>query len=262
MNILETIIISKKKEVLARKELRSVQVLEGSLHFERKPCSLVSNIRKMAQVGIIAEFKRKSPSKGVINNQISIEEATTGYLQGGAAGLSILTDMEYFGGASEDLAGARSLHSCPILRKDFIIDEYQIIEAKSIGADVILLIAAVLPPNKLRMLGEFAKTMGMEVLLEVHNEQELQKSINPFIDLLGVNNRNLTTFETNISVSKSLAAQIPQDFLKVSESGIDDPRVVSELMTYGFEGFLIGEHFMRSEDPGSTCDGFIKTVMS
>ncbi|MEQ9305004.1 MAG: indole-3-glycerol phosphate synthase TrpC, partial [Marinoscillum sp.] len=217
MNILDQIIADKKEEVAQRKSLYPIKLLEQSTYFDGKPVSLKKYIRRKDKLGIIAEFKRKSPSKGVINNSAQVERTTIGYMQAGASGLSILTDSKYFGGKNEDLTIARSFNFCPILRKDFIVDEYQIIEAKSIGADVILLIAAALKPQEIKTLGAFAQSLGMEVLLEVHNKEELETSINENVDLLGVNNRNLGTFHTDIQTSKDLAAMIPNDFVKVSE---------------------------------------------
>lgn len=259
-HILDQIVADKRTEVERKKSLYPVKLLEQSTYFEGKPVSMKKYIRRTEMVGVIAEFKRQSPSKGVINSGAKVERTTIGYMQGGASGLSILTDTKYFRGKNEDLTTARSFNFCPILRKDFIIDEYQIIEAKSIGADVILLIAACLEPAKIKELGAFAQSLGMEVLLEVHNQEELEKSINPSVDLLGVNNRDLQTFKTDINTSKALAEMIPDEFVKVSESGISDPKVVMELMQHGFEGFLIGEYFMQKGSPEKACREFIKEV--
>lgn len=260
MNILDQIIADKKEEVAKRKSLYPVKLLEGSIYFQGKPVSLKKYIRREDKVGIIAEIKRKSPSKGVINANVSIEKTSIGYMQAGASGLSILTDLKYFGGKSEDLMLARSFNFCPILRKDFIIDEYQVIEAKSIGADVILLIAAALEPEEIRTLAKLARSFDMEVLLEVHDENELNRSINENIDLLGVNNRDLRTFETNLSVSMELAEKIPIEFVKVAESGLSRPESVVDLMNYGYEGFLIGESFMRKGNPEIACREFIAQI--
>ena len=262
MNILDQIIADKKKEIEQRKSLYPVKLLEQSTYFDGKPVSLKKYIRREDKAGIIAEFKRESPSKGVINSSAKVEKTTIGYMQAGASGLSVLTDTKYFGGKNDDLTTARSFNFCPILRKDFIIDEYQIIEAKSIGADVILLIAAALSTDDVKSLGSFAQSLGLEVLLEVHNQEELESSLNPSVDLLGVNNRNLSTFETTVQTSKDLAELIPNDFVKVSESGISDPEVVVDLMSYGYEGFLIGEHFMTKGSPEKACRDFIKKVQS
>ena len=209
---------------------------------------------------MIAEIKRKSPSKGMINEHVSVERTSIGYMKAGASGLSVLTDKKYFGGSSEDLKVARSFNFCPILRKDFIVDEYQIVEAKSIGADVILLIAAALSKQQIEKFAGLASSMGMEVLLEVHDEEELNASISDKVDLLGVNNRNLKTFETTIQTSIDLVSKIPDDFVKVTESGLHSPQVVNELKTHGFEGFLIGESFMKQGRPEKAAKEFISQL--
>ena len=260
MNILEKITAEKRKEVAERQSMTPVKKLEKSIYFETSTVSLKKYIQRPDKIGLIAEYKRKSPSKGVINANASVERTSIGYMQSGASGLSVLTDGPFFGGKSEDLITARNYNFCPILRKDFIIDEYQIIEAKSIGADVILLIAAILDRSEIQRLSSFAKSLGLEVLLEVHNQTELEKSIMPTLDLLGVNNRDLTSFHTDVQTSKNLAEKIPADFIKVSESGINDPSTVIELMQYGYEGFLIGEYFMQHGRPESACREFVKKV--
>ena len=262
MSILTKIIENKKQEVAVRKIAQPIAALEMKPYFSRKTYSLVHQIRGSETPGIISEFKRKSPSKGIINDWSSVEEVAQDYVTAGVSGLSILTDQDYFGGSIMDLQTVRDHQSCPVLRKDFMVDEYQIIEAKAMGADVILLIAAALSARELTALGALAKSLDLEVLLEVHNQSELEKSLNPNIDLLGVNNRNLSTFETAVAVSKSLSTLIPNDFVKVSESGIDDPQVVVDLMEYGYEGFLIGECFMKTHDPGKYCSEFIKNIKS
>ena len=204
MNILDKIIAHKRKEVADRKALFPTRLLEQSIYFGGQTISMSQYIRRQDKSGIIAEIKRKSPSKGVINNFVDVERISIGYMQAGASGLSILTDNEFFGGKNEDLTKARSFNFCPILRKDFIIDEYQIIEAKSIGADTILLIAAALSPEEIARYGKLAQSLGLEVLLEVHDLEELQRSVSEHINLLGVNNRNLKTFETSVEVSKEI----------------------------------------------------------
>ena len=260
MSILSKIIENKKQEVAARKIAQPIAALEMKPYFSRETHSLAKQIRQTESPGIISEFKRKSPSKGIINDWSSVEEVAHDYVKAGVSGLSILTDQDYFGGSIIDLQTVRDHQNCPVLRKDFMVDEYQIIEAKAMGADVILLIAAALSVRELTALGALAQSLDLEVLLEVHNEAELEKSLNPHIDLLAVNNRNLSTFETSVAVSKSLAALIPNDFVKVSESGIDDPNVVVDLMAYGYEGFLIGECFMKTRNPGRYCSEFIKAI--
>jgi indole-3-glycerol phosphate synthase len=212
------------------------------------------------KTGIIAEFKRKSPSRGVINADVSIEEVTTGYFRSGASALSILTDNAFFGGSESDLTRARELNSIPILRKDFILDEYQIIEARAMGADAILLIAAVLSAAEVLQLARFARSLEMQVLLEIHGRTELDR-LCEYVDMVGVNNRDLNTFEVDMAVSLELAGEIPSGFVKVSESGITSPLVVKKLKSAGFQGFLIGENFMRAPDPVLAFSDFVKLIM-
>ena len=260
MDILEKIVAHKRKEVEERKGLYPVKLLEKEIYFEGKPVSLKRYIQREDKSGVIAEIKRKSPSKGIINAHVSIEKVSIGYMQAGASGLSVLTDHEFFGGSNEDLKTARAFNFCPILRKDFMIDEYQVIEAKSIGADAILLIAAVLAPKEIKQLSELAKSLGMEVLLEVHSKEELEGSLIETVDLVGVNNRNLKTFETDVNTSKELSNDIPKEFVKISESGISDPETIKDLKSYGFEGFLIGENFMTNGRPEKAAREFIKSL--
>lgn len=261
-DILKEIVSHKRHEVSERKALFPIKLLEKSIYFETTPLSLVDYIRRPDKVGIIAEFKRHSPSKGYINQYASVERTSIGYMQAGASGLSVLTDQKYFSGKNEDLTEARNFNFCPILRKDFVVDEYQIIEAKSIGADVILLIAAALPPGDTRKLAQSAKELGLEVLLEVHSQRELDDHVNENLDLIGVNNRDLITFDTELETSLDLADHIPDQFLKVSESGLNDPKNVVQLMESGYEGFLIGEHFMRHGRPEKACADFIREIKS
>lgn len=204
----------------------------------------------------IAEFKRRSPSKGWIKQDAKIAEIVPAYEAAGAAALSILTDEKFFGGTLMDLRTARSLVNIPILRKDFIIDEYQLYQSKIVGADAILLIAAALEQEKCRELTEIAHQLGLEVLLEIHNESELDY-ITPEVDMVGINNRNLGTFHTTVDNSFRLAELLPKDTVLVSESGISDPNTVNQLCTHGFRGFLIGETFMKTTNPGKTLASFI-----
>ena len=176
--------------------------------------------------------------------------------------MSVLTDVKYFGGALDDLLLARACCSLPLLRKEFIIDPYQILEAKAYGADVILLIAAILTKAEIKQFSELAKSLNLDVLLEVHNEEELHKSIMPSLDMIGVNNRNLKTFEVSLEISKQLSPLIPDDFVKVSESGISSIEAIKELQPFEFKGFLIGENFMKTEDPGESAEKFIKDLVS
>ena len=257
MTILDQIIEHKHKEVAERKSLYPVKLLESSLYFPAQPVSMRKYIQRVDKSGIIAEIKRRSPSKGDINAHVSVERTSIGYMQAGASAISVLTDKHFFGGSNEDLMTARKFNFCPILRKDFTIDEYQIIEAKSIGADVILLIAAALTPGQVKTLTEFAHSFGLEVFLEVHDEEELFATQHAGADLIGVNNRDLKTFELSIEVSKSLASLIPKEVVKVSESGIESPGTIVELKKYGYEGFLMGQNFMQHSRPEQACKEFI-----
>lgn len=259
MNILDQIIAQKQKEVAERKSLYPVKLLERSTFFESPTVSFKKYLLREDKVGIIAEFKRKSPSKGIINKYADVERTSIGYMQAGASALSVLTDSQFFGGKNEDLTISRKFNYCPILRKDFIIDEYQIVETKSIGADVILLLANVLDANQIKQFAKFAKSLGLEVLLEVRDEEEL-KSVNEFVDAVGVNNRNLKDFTVNVSQSFKLANLIPADFVKVSESGIDSAQTIMDLKDAGFNGFLMGETFMKNSRPEIACANFIKEV--
>lgn len=261
MNILDTIIAHKHKEVEERKQLYSVALLEKNIYFSSTPVSMKKYVLRDDKTGIIAEFKRKSPSKGIINAHAGVERTSIGYMQAGASALSVLTDKEFFGGNNDDLIVARKFNFCPIIRKDFTVDEYQVIEAKAIGADAILLIAAVLTPAQSKSLAALAHSFGMEVLLEVHNEEELLANLEVGADLIGVNNRNLKTFEVSIEVSKRLAPMIPNEVIKVSESGISDVDTILELQEHGFRGFLMGENFMKHSRPEEAAMVFMKELM-
>ncbi|MHA7843849.1 MAG: indole-3-glycerol phosphate synthase TrpC [Winogradskyella sp.] len=259
MNILDKIVADKQKEVKLKKELIPLKAYEQLPFFERKTTSLSNTLLK-SNTGIVAEFKRKSPSKSVINNKVDVSDVAIGYQQAGVSGMSVLTDEIYFGGTMDDLLNAREACNLPLLRKEFIIDEFQIIESKAIGADVILLIAAILTVDEIKQFSELAKSLKLDVLLEVHNLEELQKSIMPTIDMLGVNNRNLKTFEVSLETSKVLSNHIPNDFVKVSESGISSVDAIKELQPYGYKGFLIGENFMKTDNPGLSATEFINTL--
>lgn len=200
--------------------------------------------------GIIAEFKRKSPSKGWIHQDANPTSITPSYQKAGATALSILTDKEYFGGSLDDIRSSRPLVNIPILRKEFIVDEYQIFEAKEVGADAILLIAACLTPEQCRGFAHTARQLNLETLLEIHSKQELDY-LTPDINVVGVNNRNLHVFKTDIKTSAELAHEIPEEFVKISESGLSTPEDIKSLRLCGYRGFLIGGHFMKSPDPAS-----------
>jgi indole-3-glycerol phosphate synthase len=257
MNILDKIVETKKTEVANQKKVAAIDQLEKYPLFSRKCNSLKANLLKEGSSGIIAEFKQKSPSKGEINFKVKVEEVTSDYVEAGAICLSVLTDYEYFGGTMANLVKARETNpDIPILRKDFMIDTYQVTEAKAFGADVILLIAACLEKDQAKTLAKKAKELGMEVLMEVHNAEELKK-VNDFVDIVGVNNRDLKTFKVDVETSVKLAKQIPADFLKISESGLSGVKEINYLKENGFKGFLIGETFMKTENPGEACKKLI-----
>ena len=256
MNILNQIVKDKRKTVDLKKSIIPASQLEQSVLFERETLSLAQNLRNSTS-GIIAEHKRRSPSKSVINQSLNVQDVAKGYEDARVCGMSVLTDNKYFGGALDDLILARASCNLPLLRKEFIIDYYQILEAKAHGADAILLIAAILTTAEIKQFSEFAKSLGLDVLLEVHNEEELHKSIMPSIDMLGVNNRNLKTFEVSLKTSKSLSSLIPNEFVKVSESGISSVEAIKALQPFGYKGFLIGENFMKTNNPGESAKAFI-----
>ncbi|OGX85683.1 indole-3-glycerol phosphate synthase TrpC [Hymenobacter coccineus] len=259
--ILERIVAHKRGEVAERRELRPLKFLETSLYNQAQPISLRHYLQRPGSSGLIAEFKRKSPSQGWINRYAPVERTTLGYMQAGAAGLSVLTDGEFFGGSNEDLTTARRFNFCPILRKDFVVDEYQIHEARSVGADVVLLIAAVLTPAEILTLGRLAKSLGLEVLLEVHDGDELARALHPdAVDLVGVNNRNLHDFTLNLDTSLGLAESIPAEFVKVSESGISQAKSILQLRAAGYQGFLLGETFMRHSRPERACAALVQEL--
>jgi indole-3-glycerol phosphate synthase len=254
MNILDQIIQHKRKEVEERKKEFDLKFLEKERFFKRKTYSLKQFITDPTKTGIIAEYKRRSPSKGIINDRDSVESVTRMYAAFGASGVSVLTDHNFFGGSLDDLIAARD-NDLPLLRKDFMIDEYQIVEAKAFGADVILLIAACLSPAEVKRLVSAAKKLGLEVLLELHDESELGHVCNE-VDLVGVNNRNLKNFEVDLEHSIRMAEKIGNSFIKIAESGINDVKNIRYLKEHGFKGFLIGEYFMKQEDPGKAFKEF------
>jgi indole-3-glycerol phosphate synthase len=259
MNILDQIIADKIKEIALKKQLISASNYERYPLFERETVSLTEAL-KNSTTGIIAEHKRRSPSKAVINQSLNVQDVARGYENAGVCGMSVLTDAKYFGGSLDDLILARASVKLPLLRKEFIIDEYQIIEAKAHGADVILLIAAVLDREQIKSFSELAKSLKLNILLEVHNMEELEKSNLQNIDMIGVNNRNLKTFEVSTDISKLLSEKIPNEFVKVSESGISSVEAIKELKNYGYKGFLIGENFMKTDNPGLSAREFIKNL--
>lgn len=258
MNILDKIIENKKKEIEFSKSRISVTQLKDSEFFGRETFSLKETMKSKS--GIIVEFKRKSPSKGIINNQVSSLEVVSEYEKFGASGISILTDSEFFGGNFNDILNVRNHINIPILRKDFMIDEYQFYEAKSIGADVILLIASCLSPNQVLEFTDLAHELNLEVLLEIHSEEEL-KHINKNVDFVGINNRNLKDFKVDLQHSVDLKNQLPEDIFSIAESGIYSEEDYKFLKEKGFDGFLMGKYFMKNENPGNKFKTFVKSIM-
>jgi indole-3-glycerol phosphate synthase len=258
-NILEKIFQHKEKEVNERKSLYPVKLLEKSVYYSTQPVSLRKYIQKKDKSGIIAEFKTRSPSMGIINNYADVSEVTLGYMQAGASALSILTDEYFFGGSFSNLRKARKENYCPVLQKDFIIDEYQIIEAKSYGADAILLIGSILHADKVKKLATFAESLGLETLLEIHTKEETDR-INEHIHLIGINNRNLNDFSVNTRNSIDLLKYITGDFVKIAESGISSPQQGFQLLKSGFNGLLVGGEFMKHPRPEKACRDFINKL--
>ena len=254
MNILDEIIAYKKKEVAQRKNEMPTAALEKGRFFSRQPLSLKASVTSPRKTGIIAEYKRRSPSKGIINNRDSVEAVTKAYAGFGASGISVLTDHRFFGGSLDDLVSARD-NDVPLLRKEFVVDEYQVIEAKAYGADAILLIAACLSVSEVKNFAAAAKNLGLEVLLELHDESELDHLASG-IDLVGVNNRNLKTFEVDLEHSVRMAERMGKELVKVAESGINSVADINFLKGHGFQGFLIGEYFMKQKNPMEAFKNF------
>lgn len=263
-DILEQIVADKRILLQQLKEQKPASTLYAEVEeymagAPRAINSMSQALRRSAS-GIIAEFKRRSPSKGWIKEEGRPEVIPPSYAANGASALSILTDEPYFGGSLDYLRTARTLvPTTPILRKDFIIDEYQLFEARLAGADAVLLIAADLTTSECRTLAHTAHKLGLETLLEIHSSSELEY-VGDDIDMVGVNNRHLGTFHTDVATSYELASQLPSDFTLVSESGISSASTVVELRQAGFRGFLIGETFMKTPDPGATLAAFIKEI--
>ena len=258
MNILETIVEKKKKEVADNKRKKSIAELERENFFKNETLSFKNFLLRKDKTGIIAEFKRRSPSKGIINDISTVAEVTSDYINFGASAISILTDEEFFGGSLNDLSEVL-IHEVPILRKEFIVDEYQVIESKAYGADVILLIAACLSKDEVKRFSNLAKSIGLNTLLEIHNEQELEHICDE-IDVVGINNRDLKTFKVDINHSIELCKKIPSDKTKISESGIDGVKTIRVLKENGFSGFLMGEKFMKEKNPGKAFGDFVKEL--
>lgn len=258
MNILEKIIAHKRVEVAQRKRDVPVDLLEQHGLFKKSALSLKRSLKDETKIGIIAEFKRASPSKGVINNEADVKKVTQAYAQYGASGISVLTDENFFKGSLDDLSKAVSVE-VPVLRKDFMIDDYQLVEAKAYGASVILLIAACLSPTEVKSLARTANALGLEVLLELHDESELGHICDD-VDIVGINNRNLKTFSVDLEQSIRLAEKIGASFVKIAESGISSAENTHYLKQHGFDGFLIGEYFMKEHDPGAAFKNFVTAL--
>ncbi len=259
MDILEKIIAHKRKETEERQRLYPLELLKKSIHFAAPCVSMKQYVLRTDKSGIIAEFKRKSPSKGNINPYAEVEKISIGYMQAGASALSVLTDEAFFGGSNEDLKTARKFNYCPILRKDFIVNEYQLYEAKAIGADAVLLIAAVLSREEIIRFTKLAHELGMELLLEFYTEKELDNFVEE-ADIVGINNRNLKNFEVDFNHAIGMVGKLPSDSIKIAESGIRTPEDIILLKKAGFDGFLVGELFMRAVAPETTCRDFIRDL--
>lgn len=259
MKTLNTIIEHKKLEVKERESLYPVKLLERSNYFNSVPVSLKKYLLRPDKSGIIAEIKKQSPSLGVINKYLNVEKTSIGYMQAGASALSILTDKTFFGGSSEDLTIARKFNFCPILRKDFTVNAYQVVESKSIGADAILLIAAVLSKQEIIDLTDLAQSLEMEVLLELHGQDELDKIYHK-VDVVGINNRDLTTMKIDIQQSIIMSSLLPKEMVKISESGIENIDTILNLKNHGYNGFLIGSNFMKQPQPHLACKEFIREL--
>jgi len=260
MNILDKILFLKQKEVFKKKEFYPIKKLEKNIFFQRKCISLIKKIKE-TKTGIIAEFKCKSPSKGIINKNVLVEKVVKDYENAGASGISILTEHYFFYGKNEDLIKSRSIVSIPLLRKDFILDEYQIIESKSMGADVILLIAEILSKEQIKNFSSLAESIDLEVIIEIHKENEINKITENKNIIVGINNRNLRTFIVNPEHCLKLSSKISNRYIKIAESGISDNiQKIFFLQKKGFKGFLIGEHFMKTNDPGKSCKNMIEAL--
>ena len=258
-DILQEIVATKRAEIDRRKRETDFQALYRQAETPRTTRHSLREALRSSSTGIISEFKRRSPSKGWINRDADVQSVVRAYQQAGATALSVLTDTPYFGGTDDDLRAARQACSLPILRKDFTIDEFQLVESRVLGADAVLLIAAALTREQCRRFAEIAHQLELEVLLEIHDQSELDY-YSEYVDVLGVNNRNLGSFHTDVANSFRLIEQMPQEATPISESGISNPDTVKELRAIGFKGFLIGENFMKTDAPGDSLKSFINAL--
>ncbi len=259
MKILDKIVYDKKSEIENLSKIISISDLENQKDFTKQSKSLKESIKK-SKSGIICEFKRKSPSNEKINYKSNVSDVINGYEKAGAVGVSILTNKKYFDGSISDINEVKKSINIPILRKEFIISEYQIVESKSIGADAILLIASILNKEDIKNYSSLAKSLGLEVLLEIHSIDELNKISNTDVDIIGINNRNLDTLDIDIKNSIDMFEKIPNEFIKISESGISKVESIIRLIKVGYDGFLIGENFMKTSKPEESAYNFIKKV--
>ena len=259
MKILDKIVYDKKSEIENLSKIVSISDLENQKDFTKQSKSLKESIKK-SKSGIICEFKRKSPSNEKINYKSNVSDVINGYEKAGAVGVSILTNKKYFDGSISDINEVKKSINIPILRKEFIISEYQIVESKSIGADAILLIASILNKEDIKNYSSLAKSIGLEVLLEIHSIDELNKISNTDVDIIGINNRNLDTLDIDIKNSIDMFEKIPSEFIKISESGISKVESIIRLIKVGYDGFLIGENFMKTSKPEESAYNFIKKV--
>ncbi|GIV36266.1 MAG: indole-3-glycerol phosphate synthase [Cyclobacteriaceae bacterium] len=258
--MLQQILNHKRTAVQERKRLVPESLLKSLPYFNRQCHSLRERLLARPGRAVIAEFKRRSPSNPRINPDAGLARVVSGYVQAGAVAVSVLTDEQYFGGSLDDLRQARKLVDVPLLRKDFIIDSYQLFEAKAYGADAVLLIGAALSAGEAKELATLAHELGMEVLLEIHNRQEWDQYRHTNADITGVNNRNLNTLQTNVDNSVELAKVFSPDVVRISESGLKHPSTALQLASLGYTGFLIGEHFMSQADPVKACADFINAL--
>lgn len=257
-DILEQIVRDKRLEVAAARAALPLEEVRAAAA-DMPPVRSLRRSLEQTPGGVIAEFKRRSPSKGWIKREARIDEVVPAYERAGAAALSVLTDRRYFGGSLQDVADARPLTRLPILRKDFVTEAYQLYEARAAGADACLLIVAAIGARRCRELAAEAHDIGLEVLLEVHGEEEVA-ACSPCVDIIGVNNRNLKAFRIDPAQSERLYPRLPAGPLPVSESGLLDPLVALRLSRIGFRGFLVGEAFMRAEAPGKALELYLRTL--
>jgi len=252
-DILQRIVATKQREIAERQLKLSYDALQQQAHHVSPPRGFVAALRRrVAQggAGVIAEIKKASPSKGVIREDFNVVEIARSYQAGGASCLSVLTDSEYFQGHEVFLTQARSACSLPVIRKDFIVDPYQVMEARAIGADCILLIVAALDDEQLASLHAAAGAQGMDVLVEVHDGDELERALRLDLEVVGINNRNLRSFETSLDTTIDLLPRVPDGCLVVTESGIHTRADIKLMRDHDVHAFLIGEAFMRAADPG------------